>query len=105
MGVITIIVACEIAFWVVLAAGLVARYGLRRRRLGAILLACVPLVDVVLLVATVLDLSRGARADCPSRRPGQRSVASSDPIAHCPPLRATSRSGDRTAAPLTAVGR
>lgn len=63
MGVITIIVACEIAFWVVLAAGLVARYGLRRRRLGAILLACVPLVDVVLLVATVLDLSRGARAD------------------------------------------
>jgi hypothetical protein len=60
---IAIIVACEIGFWVVLAAGLVARYVLGRRRLGGILLACVPLVDVVLLVATVIDLSRGATAD------------------------------------------
>ncbi len=59
---VAIILACEIGFWVVLAAGLSARYLLGRRRLGAILLACVPLVDLVLLAATVTDLSRGATA-------------------------------------------
>ncbi|MFG3423578.1 hypothetical protein ACIBTZ_33195 [Micromonospora sp. NPDC049460] len=58
-----IIVACEIGFWVVLAAGLVARYPLRRPRLGAALLVCVPLVDLVLLAASALDLRRGATAD------------------------------------------
>lgn len=60
---LAVIVACEIGFWVVLGAGLVARYVLRRRRLGAVLLVCVPLVDLVLLVASVLDLSRGATAN------------------------------------------
>jgi hypothetical protein len=59
---IAIIVACEIGFWVVLGAGLVARYLLGRRRLGAVLLTLVPLVDLVLLVATVIDLSDGATA-------------------------------------------
>jgi hypothetical protein len=60
---IALIVACEVAFWAVLGAGLVARYLLDRRRLGAILLACVPLVDLVLLVASVIDLAGGATAD------------------------------------------
>ncbi|MEV0733708.1 hypothetical protein [Polymorphospora sp. NPDC050346] len=60
--VLAVIVACEIGFWVVLGAGLVARYLLRMRRLGAALLVCVPLVDVVLLVATVIDLRGGATA-------------------------------------------
>ncbi|WP_433154230.1 hypothetical protein ACQPZ8_22740 [Actinomadura nitritigenes] len=57
-----IIAACEIGFWVVLAAGLVARYPLRMRRTGAALLVGVPLVDLVLLVATVADLRGGATA-------------------------------------------
>ncbi len=60
---IAIIVFCEIGFWVVLGAGLVARYLLGRRTLGAVLLTAVPLVDLVLLVATVIDLSNGATAD------------------------------------------
>ncbi|WP_229402573.1 hypothetical protein [Micromonospora okii] len=60
---VAVIVGCEIGFWVVLAAGLLARYVLRRPRLGAALLVCVPLVDVVLLAATALDLRRGATAD------------------------------------------
>lgn len=60
--VLALIAACEVVFWIVLAAGLVARYLLRRRRLGAILLGCVPLVDAVLFVATVVDLRRGATA-------------------------------------------
>jgi hypothetical protein len=60
---IAIIVACEIGFWVVLGAGLVARYVLERRRLSVVLLTLVPFVDLVLLVATVIDLSQGATAD------------------------------------------
>jgi hypothetical protein len=58
-----IIIACEIGFWVLLFAGLVARYLLRWPRIGAALLVGVPLVDLVLLGATVLDLRRGAVAD------------------------------------------
>ncbi|MFG2089979.1 MULTISPECIES: hypothetical protein [unclassified Spirillospora] len=59
---IAIIVGCEIGFWGVLAAGLLARYPLRMRRTGAALLLCVPLVDLVLLAATVIDLRGGATA-------------------------------------------
>lgn len=59
---LAIIVACEIGFWVVLGAGLIARYLMGRRRLGGVLLALVPLVDLVLLVATVIDLADGATA-------------------------------------------
>ncbi|MDT0341412.1 hypothetical protein [Streptomyces litchfieldiae] len=58
--IVTLIVAAEFAFWAVLAAGLTTRYLLRRPRLGGALLLCVPLIDVVLLAATVVDLRRGA---------------------------------------------
>ncbi len=57
---LALIVACEIGFWVVLGAGLAARYLLRLRRVSKVLLISVPLVDVVLLVATIVDLRRGA---------------------------------------------
>lgn len=57
------IVACEIGFWVVLAAGLLARYGLGRPRLGAALLIAVPLVDLALLVLTAVDLRSGTEPD------------------------------------------
>jgi hypothetical protein len=60
---LAVIVGCEIGFWVLLGAGLVARYLLRRRRLGALLLLATPLVDLVLLVVTVVDLRRGATAN------------------------------------------
>ncbi|MET8846083.1 hypothetical protein [Amycolatopsis sp. NPDC004625] len=55
-----IIVGCEVGFWVLLVVGLAGRYILRWRRVGAVLLICVPLVDLVLLVAAVIDLRRGA---------------------------------------------
>ncbi len=60
---LALIVACELGFWVVLGAGLFARYVLGRPRLGGALLACVPLVDLVLLVTTVIDLARGSTAE------------------------------------------
>jgi hypothetical protein len=60
--ILAIIVASEIAFWVLLTSGLAARYLLRRRRLATALLVSVPLVDLVLLTATVLDLRGGGTA-------------------------------------------
>ncbi len=57
------IIGAEIAFWVVLLAGLLARYLFGQRRLGGWLLAGVPLVDGVLLVLTVLDLRSGAEPE------------------------------------------
>jgi hypothetical protein len=60
--ILAVIIGCEIGFWVLLGLGLLARYVLRLRRLGGVLLLCVPLVDVVLLVATVVDLRSGGLA-------------------------------------------
>ncbi|MCA0972184.1 hypothetical protein LCM20_16370 [Halobacillus litoralis] len=57
-----LIIACEIGFWVFVLAGLFSRYILKKRKLGAFLLICTPVVDVVLLVATVIDLRNGAEA-------------------------------------------
>ena len=57
-----VIVACEVGFWVILLAGLVARYLLHLPRLGLGLLVCVPLVDLVLLVATISNLRGGETA-------------------------------------------
>ena len=60
--VLAVIVLCEVGLWVLLGAGLVARYLLRLRRVGMVLLAAIPLTDVVLVVAVLLDLHRGAPA-------------------------------------------
>jgi hypothetical protein len=59
---LAVIVACEIGFWVILLAGLVARYVLRRPGLGGALLLCVPLVDLVLITVSVIDLRIGGTA-------------------------------------------
>lgn len=59
---IGLILVCEVLFWVVLLAGLVARYLLRRQRLGAALLVAAPLVDLILLTASALDLRSGGTA-------------------------------------------
>lgn len=55
------IVACEIGFWVFIAAGLLTRYALRKQKASTVLLALVPVVDLVLLVITVIDLTNGAK--------------------------------------------
>lgn len=57
-----LIVACEIGFWVLVLAGLFARYMMRRPRLGGILLLLTPLVDLFLLAFTVIDMKNGAEA-------------------------------------------
>ncbi|KQQ93274.1 hypothetical protein ASF62_16335 [Leifsonia sp. Leaf325] len=61
--IVGLIVACEIGFWVAVVSGLVARYVLRMPRLGLVLLAAAPAIDVVLLIATAVHLKSGAQAE------------------------------------------
>ncbi|MFB4166840.1 hypothetical protein [Virgibacillus sp. JSM 102003] len=56
------IVASEIGFWVLIAAGFITRYVFNLKKLGLILLALTPVIDLILLVATSVDLYRGATA-------------------------------------------
>ncbi|MFF3333762.1 hypothetical protein ACFYWX_30155 [Streptomyces sp. NPDC002888] len=58
--IITLIVACEVGFWVLLALGLAVRYLLKWRRTSVALLLCEPLLEVVLFVVTAIDLRGGA---------------------------------------------
>ena len=67
--ILAIIVACEIAFWVVIVFGLAIRYPLRRPRAGLVMLALVPLVDLILLLAVALNLRSGARPRSPTAWP------------------------------------
>jgi hypothetical protein len=58
--IVALIIACEVGFWVLLAAGLAVRYLLKRRRTSVVLLLCEPLLEVVLFVVTAIDLKNGA---------------------------------------------
>ena len=57
-----LIVACEVAFWLVLLLSLAIRYLFRREALSRWLLIALPLIDVLLLVFTALDLRAGTTA-------------------------------------------
>lgn len=61
--IVAVIIGCEIGFWVLLALGLACRYLWNLRRLSTVLLLCVPLLDIVLLAAAVIDMRGGATAD------------------------------------------
>ncbi|WP_297005218.1 hypothetical protein [uncultured Corynebacterium sp.] len=56
---VTAIIACEIGFWILILAGLTARYPLNMPRTGLVLLAATPVVDLLLLTFTVVDLRSG----------------------------------------------
>jgi hypothetical protein len=57
-----LIVGCEAAFWILLFFALAARYLLRRIQLSRALLFALPVVDILLLVFTALDLRAGTPA-------------------------------------------
>ncbi|MFE4861271.1 hypothetical protein [Streptomyces sp. NPDC056670] len=61
--IVTLIIACEVGFWVLLAAGLALRYLARMRRASVAVLLCEPLLELVLLVVTAVDLKNGAQPD------------------------------------------
>ncbi|MFJ8043114.1 hypothetical protein ACIRBX_21730 [Kitasatospora sp. NPDC096147] len=60
--IVTLIVAGEVGFWVLLALALAVRYLLRWRTVSTALLLGLPLIDLVILVLTVLDLRGGTTA-------------------------------------------
>ncbi len=55
-----LIAASEIGFWVLLGAGLLARYALRLRRTSTVLLLLVPVLDLVLIGASLADVASGS---------------------------------------------
>jgi hypothetical protein len=57
-----LIIGCEISFWLLLCLALAARYLLRRKRLGSILLFGLPVLDLALFGSTALDLGSGTQA-------------------------------------------
>ncbi|MEU8590780.1 hypothetical protein AB0C59_27830 [Streptomyces sp. NPDC048664] len=61
--IVGLIIACEVAFWVLLAAGLAFRYLLKMPRTGLALLLCEPLLELLLFVVTAVDLRNGAEPD------------------------------------------
>lgn len=63
--IVWLIIFCEVAFWVVILLGLVTRYILKRKTLGLFFLALTPLVDLILLITTTVDLMNGATAETP----------------------------------------
>ncbi|MGW0559537.1 hypothetical protein ACWDZ4_02615 [Streptomyces sp. NPDC003016] len=61
--IVTLIIICEVGFWVLLAGGLALRYLARMPRAGAAVLLMEPLLEVVLLTVTAVDLKNGAEPD------------------------------------------
>jgi hypothetical protein len=56
-----VIVACEVGLWVLLGLGMVLRYLARLQRTSTVVLAGIPLFDLVLVIATAIDLHGGAQ--------------------------------------------
>lgn len=56
------IVASEIGFWIVIILGLITRYIFKKEKLGFFFLALTPVIDLLLLVTTSIDMYRGATA-------------------------------------------
>ncbi|MFJ9467219.1 hypothetical protein [Streptomyces caniferus] len=61
--IVVLIIACEVGFWVLLALGLALRYLAKMPRTGAAVLLLEPLLELVLLIVTAIDLKNGAPAD------------------------------------------
>lgn len=57
-----LIVRCEVAFWIVLALALVARYLLHRNAASRVLLVALPALDILLVAFTAMDLRAGTPA-------------------------------------------
>ncbi|MFC8080850.1 hypothetical protein ACFUN8_35570 [Streptomyces sp. NPDC057307] len=61
--IVTLIIICEVGFWVLLGVGLALRYFARMPRASVAVLLCEPLLEVLLLVVTAIDLRNGAEPD------------------------------------------
>ncbi|SFC19870.1 hypothetical protein SAMN05443252_102159 [Bacillus sp. OV322] len=57
-----LILVCEAGFWLIVLGGLFIRYVLKQRKIGGMVLLCTPIIDLLLLIFTVIDLKNGAPA-------------------------------------------
>lgn len=64
------IAGCEIGFWVLVLGGLSLRYLARAEKAGGLVLALVPVLDVVLIIAVAVDLYRGGEVGIGHRLAG-----------------------------------
>ncbi|MGH4033768.1 hypothetical protein ACQB60_33105 [Actinomycetota bacterium Odt1-20B] len=61
--IVTLIIVCEVGFWLLLAGGLALRYWAKKPRASVAVLLCEPLLEVLLFVVTAIDLKNGAEPD------------------------------------------
>ncbi|MFE9293389.1 hypothetical protein [Streptomyces niveus] len=61
--IVTLIIICEVGFWVLLGLGLALRYFAKMPRASVAVLLCEPLLEILLLVVTAIDLKNGAEPD------------------------------------------
>ncbi|MFG2169894.1 hypothetical protein ACGFMO_00700 [Streptomyces niveus] len=61
--IVTLIIICEVGFWVLLGIGLALRYFAKMPRASVAVLLCEPLLEILLLVVTAIDLKNGAEPD------------------------------------------
>lgn len=64
------ILACEIGFWVLVLGGLALRYIARAGTVSTVVLALVPVLDIVLIAAVAIDLYRGGEVGFAHRLAG-----------------------------------
>lgn len=68
--ILAVIIGCEIGFWVLVIGGLSLRYLLHLRTMSTVVLAAVPILDMLLLVAVALDIHRGSTVEMVHRLAG-----------------------------------
>lgn len=68
--ILAVIISCEIGFWVLVFGGLSLRYLLRLHRISMIVLASVPVLDVLLLAAVAFDIRQGGAVEAVHRFAG-----------------------------------
>lgn len=56
------IIAAEIGFWIVIILGLTFRYVFNYRKIGSFFLFLTPVIDLLLLIVTAMDLLKGGTA-------------------------------------------
>ncbi|WP_431026937.1 hypothetical protein [Lysinibacillus sp. LZ02] len=59
---VTWIILAEIAFWIAITAGLMARYILKKERLSIVFFLLTPIIDLALFILTAIDLKNGQAA-------------------------------------------
>ena len=58
----TLIILAEISFWIFILLGFFTRYVLKKKKMSLWLLGATPVIDLLLLIFVVIDLSGGAEA-------------------------------------------